>query len=183
MANYNLKINGNFLSRAKDFYKTLYYIAAICAMIFAAHWFTQQEKALYNANTYHSVSHYNINKRLYLLILEITIDNIGNVPIEIDYLRIWIQEILPLAIDKKELLPLVQLHPNKQIKWPYIREIEERGAQIKIKKIKPGEKEKIVRHFVIEKQKGDHLVKITSEIENKEEKPAGWTQTTLYKFK
>ena len=105
MANYNLNKNGNFLSRAKEFYETLYYIVAICALIFAAHWFSQQEKALYNANTYHSVSHYNINKTSYLLILEIKIDNIGNVPIEIDSIRIWIQEILPLPIDKKNLLP------------------------------------------------------------------------------
>jgi len=88
---------------AKDVTGALQSVATVVALIVGGYWtyrkFVKNREDQPRANIEHSASHRMLPNNQYLLVLDVFIENVGEVAICLDRSQTWLQQIVPLPCD------------------------------------------------------------------------------------
>ena len=88
--------------------------------IVAGIWFIQKRQQFPRANLTHKIIDQELDQNTLLIHLAVTVENIGNVPIELDYCKIRIQWISPLTKDVKKAIEKAEHEKLEKIPFPTI---------------------------------------------------------------
>lgn len=180
----------------KDFGEGIKPFIEVVAIIVAGLWsyrlFIKNRTEYPYAELAHNISHVNLdNKHIYLCVL-VTLKNAGNVLLELDISKMFVQQIIPLLdeltimIDNSNIQDIREGKVDDlfddngmQIAWRGVgfREIEWDKDEVFIE---PGEQEEFQFDFILENE--IQIIKITSYFRNvKTKKPKiGWKHTSIY---
>jgi hypothetical protein len=143
-----------FTSRLKAWLDLIQGGATIAALILAGWWFVRQGEARPRLNVQHHLAHRRVSHLKQILVLDATLSNIGNVPIELRRGKVRLYEITPE--DKR------------------ITEDDELDDEL----IDPGETEQLYKEYPLD---GDVTsVRVDTFFENSATPGAGWELTTFY---
>lgn len=128
--------------------QTIQSIVTIIGVIMAGYWFLKRRQINPRAKLTHKIIHHTLDDKTLLIRVTATIENIGNVLIEIDHAVIRINWVLPLIEDVAKSIERAEKSKSLEIEFP---QIDAKELNLKESKIivEPGESDNIDCDFIL----------------------------------
>jgi hypothetical protein len=107
-----------WLKCTKDAVSTVQSVATIVALLAGAWWVLRRRRTCPRANFRHIVSHVPLNDDTYLVRLTVSVENVGDVLLQLEESLVGIQQVMPLREHLQSALSAGDKNP--EIKWPFI---------------------------------------------------------------
>ncbi len=137
------------------------------------------------ANLKHRITHRLLGNKKQLLVLDIVIENTGDVLLSLASAVVRIQQVLPIHASLEDSIhtgePVPEKENEKEFPWPLLASRKSKWGKGEFE-IEPGESDQVTYDFFLDDEL--ETVRVYAYFENEKKKrrkkPIGWGITTLY---